>query len=272
MRKTLKKLIEFLINRSEFIMKKTLISLILLFVFASLTALAQPKIEIEGGDTYNWGVVSQKDSPLKAKVKIFNAGTDTLHVTKVKPGCGCTTAPLDKNKIEPGGFATLDIKLNVSHYSGSISKSIRISSNDPNHSKKTMYIKANIFTPVTISPKYLRMYNLKLNEESASSINLKNNTDKDITIKKIVIKLDGLDLDIEEEAVIPANGNLKVNSKYTPEKDGPFNGSLKFTTDCEELSTINISVRGSVKTKKKGSIKVDSKSKNAEKLINKSKK
>lgn len=255
-------------------MKKTLISLILLFVFASLTAFAQPKIEIEGGDTYNWGQVSQKDSPLKANVKIFNRGTDTLHITKVKPGCGCTTAPLDKYFIEPGGFATLNITLRVSNYSGNVSKNIRISSNDPNHSSKTMYIKANIFTPVTITPKYLRMYNIKVNEETSSSVNLKNNTEKDITIKKIVVKLDGLKLDIEENAIIPAGGNLKVNAKYMPVKDGPFHGSMKFTTDCEDLSVINISVRGSVKVTKKISSKgIDKiKNDNAPKVDDKSKK
>jgi hypothetical protein len=228
-------------------MKKPLLFAFVLFFVGSFALMAQPKLEIEGGNTFDWGKVNQKDSPLKTSVKIFNKGTDTLHVTRVKATCGCTTAPLDKDKIAPGEYATLDITLRVSSYSGNIGKTIRISSNDPDNSNITYSLKANVFTPITLNPKYLRMYNIAPNQESSASITLHNNTDNDITIKKSDIKLDGLTLDLKEDAIIPAQKDLTINAKYTPEKEGPFYGSLKFTTDSEEASHIDVSIRGSAK-------------------------
>lgn len=228
-------------------MKKALVLALVLFFVGGFAAIAQPKLEIEGGNTYDWGKVNQKDSPLKASVKLFNKGTDTLHITRVKTACGCTTAPLDKDRIAPGEYATLDITLRISSYSGSIGKSISISSNDPNNSSINYSIRADVFTPITINPKYLRLYNIAPQVESTSSVVLKNNTDKDITIKKVEIKLDMLTLDIKEDTVIPANKELTINAKYTPEKDGPFYGSLKFITDSEEVPYIDVTVRGSAK-------------------------
>jgi hypothetical protein len=231
-------------------MKKAFVLTLVLFIFGGFAAIAQPKLEIEGGNTYDWGTVNQGDSPLKAKVKLYNKGTDTLHITRVKPACGCTTAPLDNDHIAPGDFATLDITLRVSSYSGHVGKNISISSNDPNNSNINYSIKANVFTPITVNPKYIRMYNVATEEESSSSVNLVNNTKKDITIKKVDTKLDGLTLDLNEDTVIPAGKSIKVNAKYTPEKDGPFYGSLKFTTDSEEAPYIDISIRGSAKAPK----------------------
>lgn len=238
-------------------MKKPLFLIFALFIFAVSTAMAQPKIEFEGGKTYDWGKVNQKDSPLKTKVKIYNKGTDTLHITRVKPTCGCTTAPLDKDKIEPDGFATLEISLRVSNYSGHVGKTIRISSNDPDNPHISYRLKANVFTPVDLSPKYVRMYNARTGEEATTHITLKNNTDNDITIKKIENKMDGLEIDLEEDAVIPANGELKVKAHYTPKKEGPFYGRVKLSTDSGDMPFIDFSVRGRSKDVKTESDKDD---------------
>jgi len=228
-------------------MKKALLFAFALFFVGSFALMAQPKLEIEGGNTYDWGKVNQKDSPLKTSVKIYNKGTDTLHITKVKATCGCTTAPLDKDRIAPGEYATLDITLRVSSYSGSIGKTINISSNDPNNANISYSLRADVFTPITLNPKYIRMYDIATNQESSASITLNNNTDKDIILKKTEIKLDGLILDVKDDTVIPANKELTINAKYTPAKDGPFYGSLKFTTDSEEVPYIDVTVRGSAK-------------------------
>ena len=38
------------------------------------TAYAQPKIEIKGGDTYDWGNVTDVSKPLAGQVEIKNTG------------------------------------------------------------------------------------------------------------------------------------------------------------------------------------------------------
>src|SRR5437667_12794840 len=67
------------------------------------SAKAQPvgKIEIVGGDTYNWGNVQPGE--LKATIQVKNTGQGDLKITDVHPGCGCTvTSPIDKNPLKPG--------------------------------------------------------------------------------------------------------------------------------------------------------------------------
>lgn len=77
-------------------MKTFFLACFTMFVFAASLAFAQPKISIQGGDTQDWGKVKPKDSPLKASIKITNEGSEELKISDVRPGCGCTTAPLDK--------------------------------------------------------------------------------------------------------------------------------------------------------------------------------
>ncbi|MBC8146322.1 MAG: DUF1573 domain-containing protein, partial [bacterium] len=88
----------------------------------------KPKIEIVGGETVDRGDVPP--GVLKQLVKITNTGTDTLKITEVKPSCGCTTAPLDKNVLLPGDTASVMVSVDVAHSSGPVSKNMTSNSND----------------------------------------------------------------------------------------------------------------------------------------------
>lgn len=220
--------------------------LLLLFVLASISVFAQPKLEIEGGRTYDWGEVKQKDSPLKAKIKIKNIGDKVLDITKVKPGCGCTTAPLDNDKIQPNEYATLDVTLNVSHYSGQITKSIRVESNDPENPRYYIMLKANVITPLLAVPHFLSFNTININEEATAQIKLKNTTDKDMTIKQLTIKPEDLKINLDEGTVIPSKGTIKLIAKYTGKEAGRFRGSVIIKADHPDVTRYIINCWGNV--------------------------
>jgi len=160
-------------------MKQIVLKLAVLVLFSSF-AIAQPKLEIEGGDTYNWGKVNYKNSPLKANIKLKNVGTEVLKITEVKPGCGCTTAPLDKYEIAPGDYATLSVSLNISTYTGETVKSIRISSNDPQNGDKYLFIKADVYRPIVVNPSnYLGRSSIYVGKQEEFNFSLR------IKLKKI---------------------------------------------------------------------------------------
>jgi len=115
------------------------------------SVLAQPKLEVVGGPVVNWGTVNSKQSPLKAKVKIVNSGNEELKISKVHAACGCTATLLDKDLLKPGDTATIDVSLNIRGRSGSVTKTVTISSNDPKQPRKVLYLKAVVRDPVTIS-------------------------------------------------------------------------------------------------------------------------
>ncbi|MGC8749067.1 MAG: DUF1573 domain-containing protein [Candidatus Kapaibacteriota bacterium] len=223
-----------------------------LFVLVLLTfpilLLAQPKIEIVGGDSYDWGTVKATQDPLKAKIKIKNTGTEVLKITEVKPGCGCTTAPLDKNELKPGEEATLDVSLRIAGYQGNVVKSIRIASNDPTNPNKYLYLKANIFVPISITPtSYFAFNEMTVGKEATAKVTIKNNTNESITITPEQVVPDNLNINIPKKLVLKAGESFDVIAKVVPDKKGYFNCSIKLHTTNSDQKEIIIPGYGNVK-------------------------
>ncbi len=75
---------------------------------------------------------------------IENKGTDTLRIIKVSPTCGCTSAPLSKSNIEPGGTSRLDMFFNAKKFTGQVNKEISILSNAPTDPYTSIHFSAMI--------------------------------------------------------------------------------------------------------------------------------
>lgn len=227
-------------------MKK--LSVLFLIIVVPFLAFAQPKLEIVGGDSYDWGTVKPTQDPLNTKIKLKNVGNEVLKITEVKPGCGCTTAPLDKNELKPGEEATLDVSLRIAGYSGNVVKSIRISSNDPNNPTKYLYLKANIFHPISITPtSYFAFNEMTVGKEATAKVTIKNNTEKSITISDIEVVPDNLNVNLPKKLVLKAGESFEVVAKVIPDKKGYFNCSIKMRTDNPDQKEIVIPGYGNVK-------------------------
>lgn len=227
-------------------MKRTMA--LVVFLFVPFLLFAQPKIEIVGGDTYDWGTVKRTDDPLRAKIKIKNAGTEVLKITEVKPGCGCTTAPLDKNELKPGEEATLDVTLRITGYQGSVTKSVRIASNDPTNPNKYLYLKANIFVPISITPtSYFAFNEMTVGKESTAKVTITNNTKESITITPEQVVPENMGINIPKKLVLKPGESFEVVAKVVPDKKGYFNCSLKLKTNNPDQMEIIIPGYGNVK-------------------------
>ncbi|MFH1051136.1 MAG: DUF1573 domain-containing protein [bacterium] len=228
-------------------MRNLIIFSILFSIVLTLRLTAQPKIEFEGGNTYNWGKVKPKDSPLKAKVKLWNKGTDTLIIKEVKPGCGCTTAPLDKSIIPPKKYATLDITLKIDGSSGLVNKDIKIYSNAPN-SVEYYYINADVFREITtVDESYFNYGSISQGQDVTKEVRIKNNSNKPIKIRKIEDKPDYCKLNIKEGSVIPPNGILTIKATVNVHAPGYFAYCLKITTSVSKIPDLYISAWGDAK-------------------------
>lgn len=217
-----------------------------LAIAGSFTAFAQPKLEIIGGNTYNWGSVKRADGPLKAKVKIKNAGTELLDISNVKPGCGCTTAPLDKNKLNPGEEATLDITLKIDKDSGPVTKGITITSNDPANGKVNLMIKADVYVALTVFPKMMNFSASAPGQEVSSKIVVTNKSDKPIKVTKVMADPNVVTLDLKVGQVIPAKADVPVTGTLKSSSIGPVNGKVTILTDSQEAPELVVRLRGSV--------------------------
>jgi hypothetical protein len=214
------------------------------FSFVLCTALyAQPKLEIIGGSTIDWGKVPASKAPLKAKLKLKNAGNQPLKISEVKPGCGCTTAPLDKNYLKPGEIATVDVGLTPGSSAGELVKGLTITSNDPKVPMKAVTLKAYIMRPIQVLPQpYIAFPQVKAGKMAEASMILKNTTEKPITITKF-IPSKGISISSKAKSIAPG-AQITVSVKAKPDTKGYWNGSIQCKTNHPDMQDLEVIVYG----------------------------
>ncbi|MEW5700856.1 MAG: DUF1573 domain-containing protein [Candidatus Zixiibacteriota bacterium] len=94
----------------------------------SSDAIADPKIRLSE-EMFDFGFLPEGPH-VYHRYWLCNDGTDTLKVTDVQPGCGCTTVPLPKKTVSPGDSVPLDLAFNTRHQDGKVQKSVLLVSND----------------------------------------------------------------------------------------------------------------------------------------------
>lgn len=219
-----------------------------LFAFLLYNCNSQPKLEIIGGDTYDWGKVTPKESPLKAKIEIKNTGTEKLLINEVKPACGCTSAPLEKNELAPGEVTHIDISLNIGAGAHDLTKTVRITSNDPKENNKILYLKAKVFQAIEVNPTpYFTFNEMKVGTESTSGLKVKNNTEKAVTISNFEITPADLSFNLKEPIELLPGKEIDVIAKYKPAKAGYFNCTVKMKTTNADVPELIISGYGNIK-------------------------
>ncbi len=221
---------------------KKILTLLFLVVFTTNISNATdnktakgPKFEFVGGNNYDWGKINKNDGPLKAKIQIKNTGNEDLKIHSVKPACGCTTAPISKDVIKPGETADIDVTLNISKESGKVSKSINITTNDPNNDKVNYLLKCDVFVPLTLFPKALNFSNIEAGKEGVAKIILTNNTDRKIKILDVKNELGDLKLNIKSGTVLNPKENFAIEAKYLTKQAGSINSKVTIITDSEEV-------------------------------------
>ena len=227
-------------------MKKILLDVLALFFF-SFTVLAQPKLVIIGGDVYDWKEVKVTEGPLKAKIQIKNEGDELLKIDEVKPGCGCTTAPLDKNELKPGEVATLNVTFNINSYSGNVAKSISIRSNDPKAPRKFLEIRANVIREIILKPStYMAFRDLQVGRSNSTTMYIKNNSQQKINFSnlRIVPEESSLKLNITSNFSLDPGQEMELIGTMTPTTVGYQNCKIVMDTDHPDFKTLSISAYG----------------------------
>ncbi len=104
-----------------------LVSFLLLFLMG-VAALAAPRI---GSDSLIYNFEVPVGVVVSHTFTLTNLGDEVLTITNVKAACGCTTTSLPKSNLAPGESVGLEVALDTRGYTGSVIKSVEVSSNDP---------------------------------------------------------------------------------------------------------------------------------------------
>jgi hypothetical protein len=169
---------------------------------------------------------------------IRNSGTDTLKISKVTPGCGCTTAPLSKEAIAPNDSARLSVVFDTKNMLGKMIKDVVISSNDPDKPEAQltfMGVLNSEHPKVRVKPNVIRFF------PSANNNN---------RMQKTLLVSNGFDTDIELKAIdypralvkiTPVSVKVKARSSVSIEVEQ----TVVATAEADVLGSITFEFRGS---------------------------
>lgn len=230
-------------------MRKVIQIFVIMLITYSLSA--QPKFEFVGSNQKDWGKVLQDNGPLKTKIKIKNTGDKLLEIYGVKPGCGCTTAPIDKKLIDPGDVATVSVELKIEKDSGPITKGIEFTTNDPKNDRISYLLKANVKVPLEVFPSFMNLGAIQLNQEMSGKVVLSNHTNDKITITDVKIDRKDVTTDIKKGTVLLPSSFNSVEATIKSNTEGMVDGKIILTTDSKKYPMVVIKLRGIVGQDKK---------------------
>jgi hypothetical protein len=115
---------------------------------------------------------------------VTNVGTAILEISKVEPGCGCTTAADWDRKIEPGKTGKIPIQFNSGNFSGLVTKGITVTCNDTAQSVHQLQIQATVWRPIDVQPAFVHFMPAEGEETNETKVvRIVSNLDEPLTLQ-----------------------------------------------------------------------------------------
>jgi len=129
---------------------------------AKKTAPAAPAAAPQAGDKVGTSKISvepmmkdagtvAKGERIEAVFMVKNSGTQDLTITDARPSCGCTVASFDR-LVKPGQTGKITAVVDTKNFSGPITKTVSVISNDPENPQLALTIKAIVKPYVEVAP------------------------------------------------------------------------------------------------------------------------
>ena len=192
-----------------------------------------------------------KGEVIKAVFVLKNEGKADLHVTDVKPSCGCTAPEYDKT-IKAGGEGKVVLNVDTKSFQGPISKSALILTDDPEKPQVTVFVLASVKPFVeTLPVGFFRLQTLT--GETASSELILASDEPDFKPTKVETPNSYL-----KATIAPATDAEKIAGKganqwkvtLTAQPDAPeglLGGYVKVQTGAAKQPELSLAVSGYVK-------------------------
>lgn len=218
---------------------------------AASKVVAAPKIEVSP-ETKDAGTVA-KGQVIETTFLVKNTGGSDLIISDARPGCGCTVASFDK-VVKPGSEGKVVTSVDTKSFSGPISKSVLLVSNDPDRGQINLFIKATVKPFVDILPQpYVRMALVKGDSDARDVIILS----EEKTFKPTVAEAAQPYVKAEispagEKDKIPGHPGEQYKVHITVTADAPeglLNAPIRIATGVAQQPQIEIPVSGVVRAR-----------------------
>jgi hypothetical protein len=214
-------------------------------------AVAAPKIEVTP-ETKDAGIVA-KGQVIETTFLVKNNGGSDLVISDARPGCGCTVASFDK-VIKPGAEGKVVTSVDTKTFSGPISKSVLLVSNDPERGQINLFVKATVKPFVDILPQpYVRVAVVKGDSDSRDVIILS----EEKTFKPTIAESSQPYVKAEiapasEKDKIPGHPGEQYRVRITVTPDAPeglLNAPVRIATGVAQQPTVEIPISGVVRAR-----------------------
>ncbi len=210
-----------------------LAKVILIGLLTSSLANAQARLEIDE-TTFNFGYIPQVCKVAHSYV-MRASGTDSLKILNVKPGCGCTKAPIKKEVVAPGDSTAVElIFTSIESYRGVVQKTATVTCNDDARGTFSLRFKATINThPDSAKPAQLTPWNIDITSATRAKefdVLVKNVSQEPLQLALVSYPFEFINVTLPSGSINPGStGTIKV--KVAPGcKDNEFEKSFTFTT------------------------------------------
>lgn len=225
-------------------------SLLVVLLATSVGAMAQPHLSMPA--EHDWGVVVPSGSAtaqhsVKARIVLKNDGDAPLKIKEVRVGCGCTSAPLEKDSLQPGETTNLNVTLNLPNGNGPLSKYVTLFTNEPDAKPHVLTLKADVQRPLQLSSSFIPFNAATMGKPTLGTITV---TSQNATPVQFTISSQVVTMTVDPTTFILNKGESKtINFLFTPAAVGPFNVQALLKTDLVGYEEIPIVGYGAVTEK-----------------------
>lgn len=137
---------------------------------------------------FDFGLVPQ-ESRVVHNFTLKNVGDAEVNITKVKSNCGCTTAPVDKNKIVPGDSTVMEVTFKSGKRTGKQEKHVNVTTDMEPRGLFRIVIQAWVETPtqrtppLTAEPRIIDYAPPDMKHRGKAEVILKNNSDETLELE-----------------------------------------------------------------------------------------
>lgn len=224
-------------------MKSVLVGL--LVVAAAVTS-AQPKIEIVGGNKFDFGNI-YKGKKVEHKVVVKNVGNKTLELGRVDVSCGCTGTVVSNATIAPSKTGEILITFNSSNFSGKIHKTVTINSNAENAPAQLVEFEGTVIQEIVLNPQQFWFKDAEVNRVSTSKLSLTNNSAEPLTLTSVISSLEGFSLTLPKAAIKPGETVELAAELKAKAATQVLNDNVTIKTTSKNEPDVFVRVFGSVK-------------------------
>jgi hypothetical protein len=200
--------------------------------------------EVAKGDKLDWSFL------------VKNTGTSDLQIIAAKPGCGCTVADFDK-VIKPGETGKVTAHVDTTNFTGPISKTVTLETNDPSSPTSTLTIHAVVKPYVEAYPAGFVRFNQLLGDVSTQTVTLYSEEDEPFEIKDVQVPGDWVKVayhKVEDADRVPNMGKggqnqykVDITVGGPDAKIGPMADKIRIMTNSKHSPEYPISVTGVIR-------------------------